>query len=358
MAANLLAEAKHLEQALDRVLKRLMFGEKQQIAFLDEFVSMFRHIEKPLEILKYMEAYGDSTRKKVCRSLIPKVTGGQGLSAGMDGWFDPMIVEACRVGESAGRLDDVLAKTISAMKVQRSGMSSSLSLMIYPLMLTVGFSFLAIRLKQGTISTILQFRNVTYDTLTPQLKFVHTFATVMENYWYVMVLATVSTLSVVAWLLRNQVGPLRDALDQLPVFKQYRLLTGAKFMRMYAILKEINVTESRIFRTLARYSTPYYRSHLNKMSRKLEAGASQSIVSVLDTGLISNSNIARLSLLSGYKNDYSVVLADCAVVVVDSTAANVKLAARIFAGVWMLVVGAALATTILGVLNINQVVGV
>ena len=174
----------------------------------------------------------------------------------------------------------------------------------------------------------------------------------ITNYGFLSVIIFALLYVGIVYFLKTYTGQYRSKIDQSPVIRIYPLLQGAKFMQSYAILKAINVSEHDIISQLSKNASPYMRSHYTRMHRKLNSGEI-SIANVIDTGLISKSQVERLRLLSG-STDYAqaVELASNAVY----SGVN-DLTIRLFKSIrffLMIIIGYALVVLFLAVMSADQ----
>ena len=334
-------------------VNKILFTKKLQIKFLKDLSSMLSYVGAPLPILAHMAKHSEGPKKIVAINMISKLDKGKTLADGMDGWFDGILVEAVRVGENQSVLTTAINKTLSVYEEQISGFGKAFGTLVWPVMLIVGVVLTMKTLEEkffpvvqktlkGKVKGMPQDLQVLWDTI----QFINDFGLI------VMVLGG-SLFFGVLYVLRNYVGEYRDELDKLPLFNSYKSLQGASFMQMYSILKGVNVNEKSVLEIAKKGASPFYRKHLNVMSRKLESGE-ENIADAINTGLIDVSEIERLILLSG-SHSYVEVLESAASEVFDSTITKVAAVCKFLSIAGSLLAAWGIVIIILGVMSIDQI---
>ena len=118
-------------------LKRLQFGTKRQLAFLEDFYTLVNDGIPANRAIEMMAQVTGGINREVALSIAQKISEGQPLAEGMMECFSPNVVEIIRVGEEGGALVETVRSAINTMS-QRSGtMSALLSAITYPIIVII-----------------------------------------------------------------------------------------------------------------------------------------------------------------------------------------------------------------------------
>lgn len=337
------------QDALSKKLSQMLFGKGEQIALMEELASLVPYIA-PLKALINIEKYAHGPRKMAAKSMINSIQSGQSIAGGMDGWFDPILIEAVRVGESSGNLAVLIKKTIESLRIQQAGVSKSLMLIAYPLFIFV-MAVMATVMMHDTFMPLVTSMSKGAQ-LPPDLMYVEKMGRFIKNWSMPILTGMIVGVMGIYWVIINYTGHYRDQLDKLPVFRHYSWTLGARFMMMYSILKSMAQTESRILEVASRNGSPYYKAKLNYMLRRVQSG--KSIDKVLDTGLIAPKNIERLQLLSATQ-EYADALEQASISVMQETAKKINMAARLIFIIGMVVNALLIGKLILAGMAVDQI---
>lgn len=336
--------------SIQRQLNQKLFTKQEQINFMEEFASLVAYLA-PLTVLENIAKYAKGSRKEAALSMIKAIQSGQSIAKGMEGWFDPILIEAVRVGESSGGMTDLINKTVESLQVQQSGLSKSLLIMAYPFFLLIVILVATVGMYD-TFMPIVSSMMKKGGTLPPDLQYVETFGEFLKQWAVIIAVSFISLLVALRWAVINYTGEYRDQLDNLPIFKHYRWMLGARLMLVYSILKAMSQTEAKIIEVASRNGSPYYRMKLRYMLRRIQSGSS--LVQVLDTGLITPKNIERLQLLSATQ-EYADALAKASADVVKETAAKINRAARMLFVIGMVTNAYLIAKLLLAGMAVDQI---
>jgi type II secretory pathway component PulF len=340
---------------VNKIEQKLLFRKSSQIEFLDDFMALYKHVNVPIEVFRYMSTFGTTTTKKVIADIIRSIERGNTISDGMTHWFDRIFIDSVSLGQETGRLYEVTTLALDSEREIGDSIGKGFFSLLYPAGLHILISIFIVAVNNTLIIPALAYSNSPESKLTSAQQYIHSYAGFIEEYWAVIPIVLASVFVFTPILLKNYIGPLRVQLDQLPLFTQYRLYLGADFMRNYSIMKRIGLADLQIIRSLSRGKSLYYRSHLERMQRKI-GGGNLNIVDAIDTGLISRQNTARLRLLSQYNDDYGIVLATASKNVVASTSKTVKKFINILFYTGLLFFGYTLVQMVMGIMDMNKLI--
>ena len=99
-----ITESQQLTSRLTSGFKRWQFGNKKQLAFLEDFYLLVNDGIPANRAIEMMAQVTTGLTHEVAQSLADKIAEGQPLAEGMKSWFSPNVVEIIRVGEAGGAL--------------------------------------------------------------------------------------------------------------------------------------------------------------------------------------------------------------------------------------------------------------
>ena len=344
-----------LENAWAQTRTRLLqwrFSKDEQLVFLQDLVDSLPHVGTPMPVLIVLEKHALGGRKVVARRMMQHLNAGQPLAEAMVGWFDPLLVNATRVGEREGVLVESLTPVLKTMASNTAGVKQALGFFQYPVLLSVLVVFLLLSFKARLFPLILPLVNNDVTRFPAPLKALWNLTQGMTEYGVLVLVA----LGIMVWafkrLLQSDVAVFSTWRYQTPIFKHYAHLNGAAFMQMYATLKRIQVLEMDIVHMAMGEASPYYYAHLERYQQRLNQGY-DNMADVFDTGLLSAEMVDRLRLLTGSER-YVEALEAAAIKIVATTQRQINLLAKIIAGVWMIGVGTIVMITFGGLFSISQ----
>src|SRR3990167_6869102 len=101
-------EAKEIGSTLILAFKRWQFGNKAQLAFIEDLYLLINDGIPANRAIDMMAQISKGLPREVAFSLSQKIAQGQPLAEGMKEWFAPNVIEIVRVGEAGGALAQTL----------------------------------------------------------------------------------------------------------------------------------------------------------------------------------------------------------------------------------------------------------
>src|SRR5438034_518556 len=95
---NAMAEGDFFSKLKARI-KRMQFGAKKQLAFLEDLYLLVSDGIPPNRALEMLSQVSSGINKEVAAAIAQKISEGQALAEGMNDWFSTNVVEIIRVGE-------------------------------------------------------------------------------------------------------------------------------------------------------------------------------------------------------------------------------------------------------------------
>lgn len=334
-------DLKNLASGIVYQFKRLQFGNKSQLAFLEDFYLL---VNDGIPANRAIEMMGQSTRglsRDVALSIARKISEGQPLADGMRDWFAMNIVEIIRVGEEGGALNETLKSAINTMSQRSGNLSALIGAVTYPLMVISMACGIIIYLDS---SVFVQFKAIKPIEQWPDAgKQLINIATLIRHWWWLVIGAVVVVIFALRYAMNNYVGELRPFLDKVPPFSLYRRFAAARLMETLGLLVANGVVFKSALRVMQYQANPYIGSHLMMMEHLLSMGKGN-IADVLSTGLIEDADILRLRIMAEVKG-FEHGLIRMGVRGSEQSTKTMKLIAKVIGGL-LLTVGAYLIIVI------------
>lgn len=289
------------QQLISRVVvafKRWQFGNKTQLAFLEDFYLLVNDGIPANRAIEMMAQVTTGITHEVAQSLADKIAEGQPLADGMKPWFSPNVVEIIRVGEAGGALGQTLKSAINMLSQQGTAMGSFIAALAYPLMVIIMACAIIIYLNTGVFE---QFRAIKPEEQWPDAgRQLVTLANLIQHWWWSVIVGIVVTMVVLKRLMSNYTGELRPFLDRFPPFSFYRQLAAARLLETLGLLVSNGVVFKSAIKVMQYQANPYMQMHLGEMENLLSKGRSN-IADVLDTGLVKDQDLMRLRVMAEVK---------------------------------------------------------
>jgi type II secretory pathway component PulF len=291
-------EVSAFSEKIVRHFKRVQFGGKAQLAFLEDFYALVSDGIPANRAIEMMAQATTGITREVALSISQKISEGQTLADGMREWFSINVVEIIRVGEEGGALVETLRSAIKTLTQRSGAIGTVVGAMLYPLLVLVMGCCIIIYLNN---TVFVQFQDIKPIEQWPEAgrDFVST-ANLIQNTWWIVIIAIIAIILILRRLMNNYVGELRPMLDKIPPFNLYRRFASARLMETLGLLVANGVVFKNAIKVMQYQANPYIASHLVMMEHLMATGKGN-IADVLSTGLIEEKNILRLRVMAEVK---------------------------------------------------------
>jgi type II secretory pathway component PulF len=331
-----------LQEKIIQKIKRYQFGAKAQLAFLEDLYLLVNDGIPPNRAIEMLTQVTSGINKDVAASISQKISEGQPLADGMSLWFNLNVVEIIRVGEEGGALAETMKSAINSLGARSSTMGAFIGALIYPSLVILMASVIILYLNN---SVFVQFRAIKPIEEWPDAgRTLVAVANVIQNWWWILIIATIGVVIALGRILDNYVGDLRPILDAFPPFNLYRRFASARVLETLGLLVANGVIFKSAIKVMQYQANPYVMSHLVMMEHLLSMGKSN-IADVLGTGLIDKQDVLRLRVMAEVKG-FEHGLVRMGVHGAEQTTKTLKLIGKICGGL-LLAVGAYLIIIIL-----------
>lgn len=322
-------------------IKRLQFGNRSQLAFLEDFYTLVNDGIPANRAIEMMSEMTTGINKEVALSIAHKISEGQPLATGMQDWFAMNVVEVVRVGEEGGALNETLKSAITALQQRGGAYGAVIGAILYPLMVITMACGVIVYLNK---TVFIQFKAIKpveqWPAAGQQLVQI---AVIIQDWWWLVIAIIIAFLLLLRYLMNNYTGELRPVLDKIPPFSIYRQFVASRVMETLGLLVANGVVFKQALKVMQYQSNPYLISHLVIMEHLIGTGKGN-IADVLNTGLINEKDIMRLRVMAEVKG-FEHGLIRMGVHGAEANTRTIKLIAKIVGGI-LLAVGAALILVI------------
>ncbi len=278
--------------------KRLQFGGKAQLAFLEDFYVLVSDGIPANRAIEMMAQVTTGISREVALSIGHKISEGQPLADGMRDWFTPNVVEIIRVGEEGGALVETLKSAINTLTQRGGALGSLIGAVSYPLMVIMLACAIIVYLDNSVFG---QFREIKPMEQWPQAgRDLVNYSGFIQTWWWLVIVLIFLIVMGLRYLMANYVGELRPLLDKVPPFNLYKRFVASRFLETLGLLVANGVVFKNALKVMQYQSNPYLTSHLLMMEHLLGMGKGN-ISDVLATGLISEADILRLRVVAEVK---------------------------------------------------------
>ncbi len=325
--------------------KKLQFGKKAQLAFLEDLATLVNDGIPPNRAIEMMTRVTQGIARDVAMMLSLKISQGQPLAEGMRGWFDINAVEIIRVGEEGGVLNETIKSAIKTLTQQAGILGGLIGAISYPLVVMGVACGIIVYLDN---SVFIQFKQMKPLDQWPQagIDLLNT-ADLIESWWWLFLVVIVAAIIIFRRAMNNYTGEFRPILDKIPPFSLYRRYVAARFMETLGVLVANGVVFKQALKVIQYQAGPYLASHLVRMEQLLSAGRGN-IAYVLETGLIDEEDVLRLRVMAEVKGlEHGLVRMG-----VRGSAninATIKTVAKVFGGLLLATDGALIIVIIRGI---------
>jgi len=328
-------------EKLLQTIRHWQFGNRAQLAFLEDLYVLVSDGIPPNRAIDMMAQITTGIVRTVALTISKKLSEGQPLAEGMREWFAPNIVEIIRVGEEGGALAETMKSAITTLTQRGSVLGTVAATMAYPFLVIIMACAVIVYLNN---SVFVQFKAIKPMDQWPMAgRELVAIANVIENWWWLVLIFTITFLIVLRRVLTTYIGDLRPTLDQVPPFSLYRSYVASRLMETMGLLVANGIIFKNAIKIMQYQANPYVGSHLMMMEHLLGMGKGN-IADVLSTGLINDKDILRLRVMAEVKG-FEHGLIRIGVTGSEQSARTLKLIARIVGGI-LLVIGAFLIIAI------------
>jgi len=338
-------DLKHRWNILTLTLRHLQFGNKQQLAFLEDLYLLINDGIPANRAVEMMSEVTTGITREVALSIEQKISEGAALAEGMRDWFTPNVIEIIRVGEAGGALNQTMKSAITALSQRGVAMGSFVAALAYPLLVISMACGVIVYLNQ---SVFVQFRAIKPEDQWPEAgKRLVEIAYLVQHWWWLFIIVVIAIGFGMNRLMTNYIGDFRPILDRYPPFSLYKRLVAARLLETLGLLVANGVVFKSALRVMQYQANPYVSSHLIMMEHLLSTGKTN-IADVLSTGLVDNSDLMRLKVMAEVKG-FEHGLIRMGIRGAEQATNTLKLISRILGGIFLVIGGILIVLVMQGI---------
>lgn len=195
-----------------------------------------------VEALRILKNQSGAALKPIIEKILSEVEGGSTLAdaiAGSDGGFSSVYIAMVRAGESAGVLDQVMAKLADALDKQREFRSKTKGALVYPVIIFVAMLIIASIMMVFVVPKLTAMYNDFGAELPGPTKILIGVSNFTVQYWYLIFGTLVAAFVMISNWARTEVGGLvvEQLTFKIPIWGKLRkdiILT--EFSRTISVL--------------------------------------------------------------------------------------------------------------------------
>ena len=304
--------------AINLKLLQLSFGREQQIEFLSDVRLRLEDGISPIEVFKQIaKAVKKGPVKYLAEQMLKRAARGENLGEGFRGWLPNEAVEVIVAASGSTKMADALKTVEESLKVQGGSIKTMVSAPIYPLVMLIMVSSILATMSLGKDAFFNIAREMVPEVRWPPMPlFSANVSAFLADYGLLVLGGLIAFLIGFIVFLQKYRGPLvlggatilpdRNTLDVLPGFVLFRLMQASRAIRALALLTGGGMGMRKALLVVERNSPPYISRHMRAARARLEAGESE-LADMLNTGLLDEDMLTRLSVLGG-RSDPSIAL--------------------------------------------------
>lgn len=289
---------KKLATQVAMAFKHFQFGNKKQLAFLEDLYTLINDGIPANRAIEMMGMVSEGINKEVAISLSEKIAEGQPLADGMAEWFSLNVVEIVRVGESGGALAQTLKSAINMLSQQGATMGAVIGAITYPLFVIFMACCVIIYMRSKVLSQFISIKAI--DQWPDAGQRLYWLGGFIADWWWTVIVGVVGLIIAMRYVMANYIGEYRTTIDRFPPFSFYRQLTAGRFLETLGLLVSNGVVFKSAIKVMQLQATPYMNSHLTMMEHLLSMGKTN-IGDVLATGLVNSQDLLRLRIMAEVK---------------------------------------------------------
>ncbi|MCY9872982.1 type II secretion system F family protein [Vibrio barjaei] len=278
------------------MLKKLTFGSKAQIELLTDMCELIGEGMSMFEVATDLVRFGRGKQVEVGQAILDSVAQGKSVSDGLAKNFPDVAIQSIRAGEASQDIRGGMQNAIQAIE-STSGVTTALLLsMAWPFMQSVVITAIVVGLS-SQIFPIL-------GDLVPRASWPmisRTFSDLVNGIsdnWLMIIFTIGFSVYGLGYTLKNLTGSTRDALDAMPVFRQYRYVVASQVMFTVAAVLRSGHSMMSALDYAKRDASKYQVSKIEMIKRKVVESRSSSLGSLFDVNLLHDRELNRLKVLS------------------------------------------------------------
>lgn len=246
------------------------------------------------KVAEQLVLFGNNTHQKIGKQILLALNEGNSFATGLRPWLSSIAWEALAANEATGQWAQGLAHAKQALTTQHAATYQLMSALLSPILglgILIGLAGVNATHFLPMLSTLVPERS--WGGLTLTSLYVGQFsATWGANIGLGCVVVLMLATLTLPWLR----GPLRQSVDNLPIYRQYRLIQVSTLLRSMGYLSQAGFSLQDALTHLKRHTTPYLRGHMTLMQRHIKQGEGN-LGHIMDTGILNKAEHHSMLIL-------------------------------------------------------------
>lgn len=274
------------------IRKRLK--KQQQLKLLSDLHRLAKAGLKQAEVAQQLLLFGSKTHKKIGREIQTELTSGGKFATGLKPWIDPLAWETLLANETTGEWAKGLENAKLAVTTQNAATGQLLGALFLPMIGLVALFGLAAANARLFLPMFEQMiPRARWGTWTNASlafgEFSATWGSFLVVSLLIFIIVCFSSLPFFS-------GSIRNAVDNFPLYRQYRLIQISTLLRSMSDLSQAGFGLKQILIQLKENTTPYLRSHVNIMLDRINEGETN-LGNIMNTGILNLSEQYSMRIL-------------------------------------------------------------
>lgn len=278
----------------NKTIAHRLFRLPRQIALMRTLHRLAKAGLKKRDIAEQLALYGSKTHKQIGLETLDTLDKGEPFSTGLKPWIDTLAWEALLAGERSGDWTKGLANALIALDTR------SISMLVLVGALAKPIAGIVALLGISAIASTQFFPMMEEMVPRNQWSDITLMAVEFGEFWvqWGLQIALISTtiITMMSMSLPLLTGRLRQLIDNMPIYRQYRLTQVSMLLRSMGNLTLAGVDLLDTLQNMARNANPYLRHHISKMIEHVHQG-NVNLGAIMNTGLLNQAEQHSLQLL-------------------------------------------------------------
>ena len=277
-----------------KTLEHRLFSLKKQLKLLQNIHRLARAKVLQQDIALQLVKFGNKIERKIGRDIVLSLEEGNSFANGIKPWLNSLAYEALAAGEHTGNWASGVQNAITTLNSKMASTTLLFKALWKPVGGTVAMLAAAAAASKYLFPTLVELKG------NGRMGMLASLAQSFGDFWLAngsllfLIFCFVSISVTVA--LPLLVGDIRKAIDNIPVFRQYRLIQVSAFLRSFGNLSLAGFGMKEALEHINRQTSPYLTSHIAKMMDKIEDG-NENLGNIINTGLLNPAEQNSLFLL-------------------------------------------------------------
>ncbi|WP_099609476.1 hypothetical protein [Vibrio coralliilyticus] len=245
-------------------------------------------------IAAQLKKHGSELEKQIAEDCLTAISLGKNMSPGLKEYLSPNAYLSLLSGERVGEFGVGIKDAIRALNMQDASTIAVFKALYKPILSFVALVFISAAMSK------FAFPNLEEQVDRAHWKTLSLMADAFGQFWLDYGLLVGGGLMAVSILIGVSIrwftGEFRTAIDDLPVFRQYRFIHCANMLTTLAHQMSVGEALKPSLEHYQLQSGKYISYHIDKMLNTLQTGRT-SVGDVLDTGLLIDEEMDTLKLL-------------------------------------------------------------